>query len=92
MSESLEVMEAMALKQYKVGKKFEYLEIYTVNAHDPKEAIELVKAGNGRHAGKVGPFLSEIFIRETDGFDDKPPKEIKVTADVRKREPLIKVP
>jgi len=66
----LKPITALALKRYKVGVKKATLEEFTVYAHDRKEAAHLVvKRGQGRSAGRIGPNVEEVFVKEIGGLE-----------------------
>lgn len=62
-----EDLDPRELKKWKVGRRYMYMEVDTVQAHDPNEAIQKIKDGFGRHAGRTPPVLVDFMVKEADG-------------------------
>jgi len=61
-----EDLDPRELKKWKVGRRYMYMEVDTVKAHDPNEAVQKIKDGFGRHAGTTPPVLVDFMVKEAD--------------------------
>lgn len=88
---SLEVMQALAAKRFKVKIIYKAEAHFTVMARDPNHAVQLIKEGQGRPAGTQEPEPVAFQVLEEKGGKFGDSEVLNAAGEEEKREGLIKV-